>query len=71
MGEETNLPTTVLIFNAMNEQGKTKTPASYVKYDDSEYFYCTNCGHPTADDSNVSWHNYCPVCGVKVNGGKE
>lgn len=39
-------------------------------YDYSKYVYCSHCGKPAAKKKNVTWHNYCPICGTMMDGGK-
>ena len=41
--------------------------AHWQKYDDSEFCYCSYCGKPSAEDDNVSWHGYCPICGATMD----
>ena len=45
-------------------EAKPIVHAHWEKYDDGEFCYCSHCGKPAAEDDDVSWHGYCPVCGA-------
>ncbi len=48
-------------------EAKPVVHAHWQKYDDSEFCYCSYCGKPAAEDDDVSWHGYCPVCGAQMD----
>lgn len=48
-------------------EAKPIVHAHWEKYDDSEFCYCSHCGKPAAEDDDVSWHGYCPVCGATMD----
>lgn len=55
------------IKNAPTVEAKPVVHAHWQKYDDSEFCYCSYCGKPSAEDDNVSWHGYCPICGATMD----
>ena len=48
-------------------EAKPVVHAHWQKYDDSEFCYCSHCGKPAAEDDDVSWHGYCPICGAQMD----
>lgn len=57
------------IDNARTIEAKPVVHSHWEKYDDSEFCYCSHCGKPAAEDDDVSWHGYCPVCGAQMDEG--
>lgn len=55
------------IEDAPTVEAKPVVHAHWQKYDDSEFCYCSYCGKPSAEDDNVSWHGYCPICGATMD----
>lgn len=55
------------IANTPTIEAKPVVHAHWQKYDDSEFCYCSYCGKPSAEDDNVSWHGYCPICGATMD----
>lgn len=56
-----------MIDNEPTVEAKPVVHAHWQKYDDSEFCYCSYCGKPSAEDDNVSWHGYCPICGATMD----
>ena len=55
------------IIEAPTADAKPVIHAHWEKYDDSKCCYCSHCGKPAAEDDDVSWHGYCPICGAKMD----
>lgn len=56
---------------ALADKAVIQRRGEWLKYDDSKYRYCSSCKNPAAKKKNVSWHNFCPICGAEMKGCKE
>ena len=56
-----------VIRSAPTIEAKPVIHSHWEKYDDSKCCYCSHCGKPAAEDDDVSWHGYCPICGAQMD----